>query len=411
MTNRTLIRILCGLALLAVPALAAAQTPTPEGTVITNTATVSFSDANGNTYTPVSASVSVTVGYGPGVDVVATVPLVSPVSGSGSQTMTFTVRNIGNGSDSFVITHSALPAGVITVTGFSLDGGTTWLADLAALNTALAAAPTAPLGTVTITVRYDVAASTGGSYTDYTLTATTVRGAPPAADSDVTRVAPTLAGGVEVTPKGPPSGARTVPPGTSTFTFTVTNLGDGTDGFDLVASVAGATLTIVSVNGVPGSTTSISGVASGASRTIDVVYSIGGAVPDGTTDQLRLTATSQGDPTKSDQGFADITVGRPNLTIDKEVFRDDRVTTIGGSDTVVPTEFIQYRITVTNAGTVDATSVQVADDLPAELTYDTMQGDAAGWTFGGSGNNRTATLTSALAPGASRFFWIRVQVK
>ena len=32
-----------------------AQSPTPEGTVITNTATVSFTDANGNTYSAVNA--------------------------------------------------------------------------------------------------------------------------------------------------------------------------------------------------------------------------------------------------------------------------------------------------------------------------------------------------------------------
>src|SRR3712207_499648 len=81
--TRTLVRRLAAAALLALPLAAAplgAQTPTPEGTVITNTATASWSDANNNSYTPVTASVSVTVGFAAGVDAqsAATVTPASP---------------------------------------------------------------------------------------------------------------------------------------------------------------------------------------------------------------------------------------------------------------------------------------------------------------------------------------------
>ena len=59
---------LAAMLMMAAPQLYA-QSPTPEGTVITNTTTVSFTDANGNTYSAVNASVSVTGGFVAGVNV------------------------------------------------------------------------------------------------------------------------------------------------------------------------------------------------------------------------------------------------------------------------------------------------------------------------------------------------------
>src|SRR5207237_9792332 len=64
-----MIASLASLMTLATASTLRAQSPTPEGTVITNTASVSFTDANGNTYSAVTASVSVTVGFVAGVDV------------------------------------------------------------------------------------------------------------------------------------------------------------------------------------------------------------------------------------------------------------------------------------------------------------------------------------------------------
>lgn len=78
---------------------------------------------------------------------------------------------------------------------------------------------------------------------------------------------------------------------------------------------------------------------------------------------------------------------------------------------MLPGDFIQYRITVTNSGGAPASAVHIDDVLPATLTYHSMSADAAGWTFSGTGNTRAADLTGTLVVGNSRFFWIRAQVK
>jgi uncharacterized repeat protein (TIGR01451 family) len=190
--------------------------------------------------------------------------------------------------------------------------------------------------------------------------------------------------------------------------FIVSNA-TGPDGFDLLASFPGTAITLVSVNGVAGDSTQITGLAAGASQNIDVVYSIGN-VAAGTVDTLFLTGRSLADPLTSDAGFADMAVVRPLLSIAKEPFRDDQTTPIGGGDTVAPGEFIQYRITVTNGGSAAASSVHVDDLLPGELTFASAIGDAAGWSFGNTGNDVDADLSGTLATGASRFFWVRASV-
>jgi len=97
------------------------------------------------------------------------------------------------------------------------------------------------------------------------------------------------------------------------------------------------------------------------------------------------------------------------LSITKVAYKDDQVTPIGAS-LVLPGQFIQYKVTVTNTGVGPATSVQISDALPAQLTFSSSSPDAGGWTIGNVGNNVTATLTGSLASAASRFIWIRAQV-
>ena len=212
-----------------------------------------------------------------------------------------------------------------------------------------------------------------------------------------------------VTPDGGQNLQRLPSNGTNyTFTFTVTNNATGPDGFDLLASHPGTAITIVSVNGTAGDSARILALASGASQSIAVVYSIGN-VAAGTVDTLVLKARSLASPATSDNGFADMSVVRPSLTIVKVAFRDDKTTPVGAG-TVVPGEFIQYRITVTNAGSAVATTVQVTDALPPELTFSSTTADAAGWTLSNVGNNVTGDLSGNLAIAASRFFWVRASV-
>ena len=396
---------LTGLA--AALAVTAASAQTPEGTVITNTATVNWTDANANTYTPVSGSVSVTVAFQAGIDVIAAAATVTPASPSTADTISFNVQNIGNGTDSVTIAESISVGGVITVTGYRF--GVTTHPTLAALNSALAGTAMAQSATITIKVVYDVASGQGGLPTVYTMTAASRR-TPATSDFDATTITPAETIAVAVTPDGGQNVQQLPSNGTNyTFTFTVQNNGNGPEDFDLLGSSPGSVvITIVSVNGVAGDSTRISALAAAASQTIDVVYSVAD-VAAGSTDTLNLRARSVTNNTIFDDGFADLTVIRPSLTITKQAYRDDQVTLVGAG-TVVPAEFIQYRIEVSNSGDADASSVHVDDLLPSEVTFDSAAGDAAGWTFANVGNDVDADLSGTLAPAASRFFWIRVQI-
>jgi uncharacterized repeat protein (TIGR01451 family) len=236
------------------------------------------------------------------------------------------------------------------------------------------------------------------------------RRTPAVTDNAATTVSPNLTTAVTVTPDGGQNLQRLPSNGTNyTFTFTVTNNASGTDGFDLLASHPRTAITIVSVNGVADDSTRITGVASGASQLINVVYSIGN-VAAGQPDTLVLKARSTTTPATSDNGFADVIVIRPLLAIDKTAYRDNQVTLIG-TGTVVPGEFIQYKVTVTNNGSAPASTVHVGDALATQLNFVATSPDAAGWTLSNVGNNVSADLTGTLAVGASRFFWVRASVK
>lgn len=410
MNSKSLNRIARLVALTAavlVLAASPASAQTPEGTVITNVATVSWTDANSNSYTPVSGSVNVTVGFAAGVDVIAGAASVNPASPSTADTLTFTVANIGNGTDSVTISESVSVSGVITVTGYRV--GATTYGSLAALNTALAGTAIAQGGTITVKVVYDVPSAQGGVSTVYTMTAASRR-TPATTDAGATTITPGESFAVAVTPDGSQALQRLPSNGTNySVTFAVQNNGNGPEDFDLLASSPGsAVITIVSVNGVAGDSTRISNLAAGASQSIAVVYSVAN-VAAGSTDTLYLRARSVASPATLDDGYADLTVIRPALAISKQAYRDDQSTLIGAG-TVVPGEFIQYRVTVTNSGSAAAASVHVDDLLPGELTFASASGDAAGWTFNNSGNDVNADLSGTLAVGASRYFWIRAQV-
>ncbi|HEY7634891.1 MAG TPA: hypothetical protein VH763_05080 [Gemmatimonadales bacterium] len=383
-----------------------ATAQTPEGTVITNTATVSFTDANSNSYTPVTASVSVTVGFTAGISLTGAAT-ATPASPSTADTLFFTYTNIGNGNDSLRVTESISVAGVISVTGYRV--GSTTYPTLAALNTALSTTLVAQNGTLVVKVVYDVASGTGGVSTAYTLTGFSRRDGTKT-QAATTTITPSQTAGVAVTPDGAQNLQHLPSNGTNyTFNFTVQNNGNGPDNFNLVAAHPGSAVSIVSVNGTAGSSASISGLAAGASATVPVVYSVLN-VAAGTKDTVTLTATSVANNAVSDSGKADLTVIRPALTMTKQAYRDDQTTLIGAGQ-VLPGEFIQYKVTITNAGAAPASTVQITDALPAQLTFASATGDAAGWTIGNSGNNVTADLAGTLASGASRFIWVRVQVQ
>jgi uncharacterized repeat protein (TIGR01451 family) len=395
-----------GLALFAVrPATA----QTAEGTVITNEAIVNWTDANSNTYTPVNATVDVTVGFQAGLSLTPDGGSQSPASPSTGGTLTFTIQNSGNGTDQVQVAESITDAnGVISVTKYewnSNDYGT----DLAAMNTALSTADITAGSSTVITVTYDVPSDKGGLSANYQLTATSVRdgGVSDAGDYDIT-AGETFA--VAVTPDGAQNLQHLPSNGTNyTFTYTVQNNGNGPEDFDLLASFEDAIdIAIVSVNAVGGTTTTIN-LAAGASTTIDVIYTVLDR-PAATKDTVFLKATSVNNPATFDSGFADLTVIRPALAITKEAWLDDQSAEISAD--VLPGQFIQYKVTVTNNGTAPASSVVVTDALGAlPVTY-ISNSDPGGWaSIVESAGTVTATLTGTLAAsGGSAYFWIRVQI-
>jgi uncharacterized repeat protein (TIGR01451 family) len=390
-------------ALIGVTSRIVAQTP--EGTVITNTATATYTDANSNAYTPVSGSVNVTVGFTAGVAVTANTPSPTPASPSTADTLDFTVANAGNGTDSVLITQNISVAGVITVTGYRYNGTT--YASLALLNAALSGVPIAQAGTITIKVVYDVASNKGGVNTVYTLTAASHR-TPGTTNSAASSITPSQAYAVAVTPHG--GQAVTHLPGNAySFNFTVQNNGNGSDNFDLLATTPGsAVITIVSVNGVAGDSARITLAATG-SQSVAVVYNIAN-VAGGSTDTLYLLGRSVAQPATTDQGYMDLTVIKPNLTLTKAAYLDDGVTLVSGP--VVPGQVVRYRVTVTNNGSFAATTVQVTDALPAQVTY-VSTSSATGWTVGVVGQNVTADYTGTggvLAVSGSATFELRVSI-
>jgi uncharacterized repeat protein (TIGR01451 family) len=400
------IRRLALSALLAAPLFIAgpafAQSPTPEGTVITNTATASWTDANLNSYTPVEASVSVTVGFLPGPDI-SVAATANPASPSTGNVLPFTITNTGNGVDTVELSVS-IPTG-IAVTGYQYNSQT--YATLAELNFALATAGISPTNSIIIGVVYDVALGYGNTPLPLSMTVTSKRD-PNGSGTDTAEsvLTPPLSAAVIVTPDGGDV-YRLPSNGTSyTQTYTIENTGNLVETYALSAPNAGF-LSVVSVNGTAGNTGSIT-LAAGATTTFDVVYSVGN-VSAGSSQALTVTATSGNLGSITDNGFYTIEVIRAALAMTKAVYRDDQSTEITSSMRVLPGEYIQYRITVTNNGAAPAQTVTISDPLPAQVTFISSQG--TGWNIDHAAGTVTALLNSDLAPSASQFIWVRVQVK
>ena len=397
----TLRLTLIATALLAVATEARAQTP--EGTVITNTATATYTDANGNAYAPVTGSVSVTVGFKAGVTVTANTPNPAAASPSVADTMTFTVSNIGNGTDSMSISDASSVPGVITVTGYRY--GATTYGTLAALNGALATAAIPQGGSIVIKVVFNVASGQGGVTTVYTLTATSRRTPATSANASST-ITPITVYGLAVTPDGGQNVQR-LPGNGYSFTFAVQNNGNGNDNFDVIATSPGSpVITVVSVNGVAGDSARLS-LAPSASTNITVVYNVAN-VAGGSTDTL--TGRSVGQPATTDPGFMDLTVIKPNLTLTKAAYLDDGVTPVASG--VIPGQIIRFRFTVTNGGATSASNVLVTDALPAQVTY-VSTSSSTGWTVTVVGQNVTANYTGTggvLAASANATFELRVSI-
>lgn len=192
-----------------------------------------------------------------------------------------------------------------------------------------------------------------------------------------------------------------------TQTFVVTNDGGASDSYTLSAAVSPAGIvTIVSVTPA-----TLPAVPAAGQRNVDVVYSVATGAATGASAKITLTATSTLTAASTDAGDLTVTVARAGITMAKALYRDDRTTLVTGAAAVSTGEYVQYRVTVTNGGSADATTVSVADPIPGQVTYDSAAPDAAGWTIATAAGTLTANLAGTLTVGGSRYFWIRVRVK
>jgi uncharacterized repeat protein (TIGR01451 family) len=401
--TRALTRALLAAALL-VPFTVHAQGPTPEGTKITNTAKVSFTDANGNTYDEVSATVEITVGFKAGVTATADPTGMSPASPSTGNQFLVTLENVGNGKDT--ITVSAATDAGLTITGYKY--GSNSYTNIDDLNAALKGVELDMGGTLTFTVIYRVGTGLGGMSPKITVTGISTR--TPAEHNDaIMTVTPPVTYGVEVTPDS--TMLKQLPTKdfqTYTFDFFVKNSSSKQETFDINAVTQGlGRVTIVTINGGAGPITIP--IAADSTKKITVEYRVADAA--GSSETITLTATAQSEASTTNSGVLTIEVVKPALSITKEAYRDNPVTLITAADSVRPGEYIRYKITVQNDGGGAATSVKITDQLPTQVTYDSVIADVdADWTVNRAGSTVTADLTGALAAGASRFIWVRVKI-
>ncbi|MEQ9161746.1 MAG: hypothetical protein RLN74_03500, partial [Ilumatobacter fluminis] len=187
----------------------------------------------------------------------------------------------------------------------------------------------------------------------------------------------------------------TIPGGTATLTFTLTN--DGADEIgnlsftdDLDAVVSGLVATDTPIAGVCGGRSNISGTSvltfsggplagSGGTCSFSVEVAVPSTTMPGTYPNTTSALFQLGLPV-SEPATADLVV---------EPAADISVTKTDGATTVVPGETTTYTIVVTNAGPSTDPAVTVTDTFPASLTCastSTATGGATGNTTSGTGD-------------------------
>ncbi|MEA3285889.1 MAG: DUF11 domain-containing protein [Candidatus Marinimicrobia bacterium] len=160
-------------------------------------------------------------------------------------------------------------------------------------------------------------------------------------------------------------------PGDSLFyPFTVENLGNGTDNFNLSAASDYVVWTYFLDSNDDGELSAAELAVGAITSTGDLDqnevgnYVAVGVIPAGTpdtdTDATTFTATSQGDGSETDTDTADATCTAPVLTLVKSVLPPGNQP---------PGTVLTYTVTVANGGTGTASTVVVSDAIPTNTTY------------------------------------------
>ncbi len=307
-------------ALTVTPRLADANTAS--NTLIRNTATVNYKDAGGTAQAPVTAQADVTV------TLVASAPNLSAPADQNTApgtpvTYNYTITATANGPDTYNLTRTIAESAGITP-------GT---------STAVVSVPSVMLGASTFATPTAIAA---------------VGITPISVPSDGV-----VGGGVN----GIVAGDTVLIAGT---VYTVASVVDNASG----TSTINVTGTGTAVASLP------YGTLIAGQKTFSVLVTPGTVTATSNqTVTVDVTATSVADGTKSATDQTITTVLVANLTVVKEVSKDG--SSWSAATTAAPLTTLYYRITVTNNGGANATSVVITDPLTAYTAYVVASGKRA----------------------------------
>lgn len=386
--GRTLLGALALVVLVGLTVPQAAQADTAANTIIRNTVTVDYDDTAGTAMTAVTGSADVTV-----ILVAATPTLSAPADGTtdpaNNEVYNYTLTATANGPDTYNLTEDT-----VTDSGGDFVAASTTSFNVASLT----------LGATTVAAAGNILAST-----DFAITVPSdgandgvVNGISPDPDAGGPLVADTVVINGEV--------------------FTVVSVTDngGTPGTSTI-TVNGPTPVAIAVGDVIGEQQSFTltvtpGTLVASPTSPDVTVTIGAQ------DALSAAVKAQ------DVTITTITV--PSLDVAKEVSTDGGAT-FAASANAAPGATLTYRITVTNNGTSDATSVEITDPAPQFTTYTaasakTATGAAAtyaaasaltdadagddGYDFAVTTGNTATYSVGTIAPGAANAVQLFFQV-
>jgi uncharacterized repeat protein (TIGR01451 family) len=170
--------------------------------------------------------------------------------------------------------------------------------------------------------------------------------------------------GLDTVPRLP----STASTGKYSYAFTLTNMTNAAESFDLLATAGtpGAFVTVDSITGtgvtrgaLPDSAR-LASIGAGANATISVWYRAAGAAT-GALDTIRLRGRSLVRPaTALDSGWSYVRIVRPSLVLQK---------TVNPSGAAPPATDLTYTITATNAGSDPAVSVVAVDSVAAQVRF------------------------------------------
>ncbi|UMY66726.1 MULTISPECIES: choice-of-anchor L domain-containing protein [unclassified Flavobacterium] len=315
-------------------------------------------------------------------------------------TYTVTVTNNGPNPATDVRVINAVPAGITSFnwTGSNGTSGTGTLNDLIA--------SLAVNQSVTYTITVQVPAGFTGSLSS-TATANAHEFDPAPANNKATDTDAQVTVGADIIVTNT-NGQTTYTPGQTgvTYTITVTNKGPQNASNVLVTNPipAGVTNFSWSGNSQNGTNTALSSIIVTLNAGTSVTFTVTFDVPLAFTGNLTSTAnvsSPTGDPNPANnQNIADTdTQAGAGTTADVALTIADNQTTYTAPGTRV------YTVTVSNAGPIAATGVQVNVPIPAGITSFSWTGNSQSGT-----NTALSNTIATLAPGASVIYTVTVQV-